>query len=364
MTTRTDPQTPLHELFAGFGAEFADWEERRLPRACRDLAEEYREATENVLLADGGDRGWIEMEGPDMTDFLQRVLSSDLKKLPPGGMQWSAMLQGKGKWISDLILYRFEREGCERIGLDCPASRTTAVNEALERLHFSEDMRWEVFDGARLLVIGPGAGDALATVGWPAAAVLGSANGEPAVHAAPEALLLDRPDRGRPCRELLGSPQLVRMAADCLAANGATPGGFAALEVLRVEAFLPRFGADFDADSTLPEANEWRRASVSKGCYAGQEVVAKINTYGEAPWQLCRLTSEGPAASMAGAELREEDGRAVGEVTSWAHAPGRPAPVGLGRLRKRAAIEGHRLVALKDGEEAAVQVHVPRKVLG
>lgn len=312
-----------------------------MPQASAD----YDAARHGVAVFDGGDRGWIEMEGPDAAGFLQRLLSSDVNQLRDGGGQWSALLDGKGHWIADLLLFRFEG----RFGLDLPAQRVEKVLQMLQLFHFGEKLAWQGGDAARLLALGPRAAPALADAGL---AVPGTEQDEFAVGRSGELLVLRRPDRGAACVELLGPVDAVK---ERLLAGGAVAGSARTLEALRIEAFQPRFGADFDEESTLPESGEWRRASLTKGCYAGQEVVARVNTYGEAPWQLCRLELE---AEAPGAELADEAGKAAGRVTS---SSGR---AGLGRLRRRYALEGKRLWAAHAGARVPVIVHPRPRRLG
>lgn len=325
-----------------------------------DLAA-YAAAHDACARADGADRAWLEVAGPDARDFLQRVVSSDLRRLQPGGGQWSALLDGKGHWISDLLLFLPAGGAADAFGLDLPAARAEAVAQRLGMLHFSERLTLAPRAAPRLSLLGPLAARHAAALGLPAPPDLG---GFGALRDG-ERLVLRRPDRGVPALEILApEPELARLN-ESLAQAGVPCLGAEARETLRIEGFIPRWGADFDEESTLPASNEWRRASVSKGCYAGQEVVARINTYGEAPRQLCRLRFEGESpVPLAGAELTTEEGRFVGIVTSWAWSPRVGGAVGLGALRRRGAADGVRLRARLDGAEAQAVVAVPPKELG
>ncbi|RMH02709.1 MAG: aminomethyl transferase family protein [Planctomycetota bacterium] len=341
-------ETPLHELFTSWGAEFGRLDGVELPLRVAGAGPEYEAAREGTALFDGGDRGWLEIEGEDAVDFLQRLLSSDVPALGDGGWQWSALLDGRGHWVADLILFRFG----DRIEIDLPASREDAVEQALDRLHFGERLAWRRPRPARLLVAGPGAEAAVAGLGLPPA-------GEGPIQ------VLRRPDRGVECLELLGPPEEVAAHGERLRAAGAVPAGLVALDILRVEAAEPRWGTDFNETVTLPESNEWRRVSFTKGCYPGQEVVARVNAYGEAPRQLCRLRFDGGTTPLAGCPLVDEEGKRLGRVSSWVWSPLRDEPIGLGTVRRRAAHNGARLLAAADdGARVGVTVEVPEKVHG
>jgi len=353
--------TPLRALFEGWGAEFLCEFGVQRPLRVTGAGPEYDAARTGVALADGGDRAWLELAGADAEEFLQRTLSSDLRKLAPGVGQWSAMLDAKGHWVSDLLLFRMPGDA-PAFGMDLPAVRGDAMDTRLEMLHFSEDLSWRAREGARLLVLGPDADARLADLGIAAPAEFGAA--EVQDRDGQTLLVLRRPDRGAPCVELIGDPDTVAGHARALHDAGAVPCGLVALDILRVEAFEPRWGDDFDEQDTLPNCNEWRRASLSKGCYAGQETVAKIDTYGEAPRQLCRLRFDGEPLPARGAELIDEDGKAVGAVRSWVWSPQAEQGIGLAMLRRRAAQDGGRLRAHVGDVESIATVEVPAKELG
>ncbi len=366
--------TALRATFASFGAEFLEQDGVTVPLRAVGPGVEYEAAREGCAIFDGGDRGWLELHGADSVDFLQRLLSSDVKALPTGAGQWSAMLDARGKWITDLILYRFEIENESLIGMDCPAARLPVLRQSLERMHFGEAVSWTEAPQARLLVIGPEAEAALAARGLPTPQRPAAAAADPRSEGGPIAdaalarasglLVLRRPDRGAPCYEVLGHPDRVAEQAAALRETAAVPGGLVALDILRVEAHEARYGTDFDAECTLPESNEWRRASLTKGCYTGQEVVARIHTYGEAPRQLCPLEFDGEALPLAGCALEDGEGKSMGMVSSWVWSPLRDRAIGLGTVRRRAATDGAELMAVHPDRKVRTVVHPPAKVFG
>lgn len=356
--------TLLRDAFVSFGAEFGVQDEVELPLRCGGAGAEYEAARETLAIADGGDRGWLEMRGGDVSDFLQRLLSSDLRRLAQGGCQRSAMLDAKGKWIADLVLFRWrDASGEDAIGIDLPACRQAAVEQAFERCHFGERLSWRAPECARLLILGPGGAAEAVALGLPAPSA-GEDGGTGGILVHDDLLVLRRPDRGAPCVELLGAAARVAELARALCARGAVPTGLVVLDILRVEAGEPRWGTDFDGESTLPESNEWRRASLAKGCYTGQEVVARVNTYGEAPRQLCRLRFDHGETPLHGCALVDADGKALGRVTSWVWSPLADAPIGLGVVRRAAAATGVRVWAVAGEAVLGATVEVPAKVFG
>ena len=135
------------------------------------------------------------------------------------------------------------------------------------------------------------------------------------------------------------TPALAAVADKLIAAAkelGGRAVGWRALETLRIEAGLPRFGADMD-ESTLPgEAGlDARAVSYSKGCYIGQEVIARIRTYGQVARALrgLRLPSDLPALPQHGDKLFH-DGKEVGFITSAVRSPTISANIALGYVRR------------------------------
>lgn len=330
--------TPLAAWFEAQGAAFLEREDgwRQVLRAAGAGAE-YQAAREGLLLADGGDRAAILIQGADSLDFLQRLTSNDTGKLVPGAMLWSAMLDGKGHWVADLLLYRLpDADDAPQVLIDLPRECAEAVATRMEMSHFTEAVSWRTLEVPRLLLVGPQA--------------TGPGDGDAAVQG--EAIWLRRPDRGAPCWECLAPAAELTQLADAMLAAGAVPGGLVALDILRVEAGRPRFGTDFSPETILPAAAEWQRVSLHKGCYVGQEVVARIHTYGEAPRQLVRLRFGQHAEPLRGARL-ELEGRAIGTVTSWVWSPLHDEAIGLGTVRRQGAVEGQVLAAVPPHEEGA-----------
>jgi folate-binding protein YgfZ len=334
--TSTSSSTPLHELFATWGADFIEVNGLDLPLRVSGVGGEYQAALESLALADGGDRGLVQMQGADLIDFLQRTLSSDLKKLQPGAGQWSALLDGKGRWLCELLLFRLpDQDGTPQILLDCPHDCVESLMQRMDMMHFGEDIRWQELSLARLMLLGPASqADAFAIEAGPFS----------------DSYWISRPDRGTDCRELVGPAELVRDFAQRSVADGAVPTGWVVLDILRVEAGQPRWKIDFDADSILPETGEWQRASLAKGCYAGQEVVAKVDTYGEAPRQLCLLDFGQVEVPLMGASLLDDQDRPVGTVTSWVWSPRQSKAIGLG-IVKRKALQDQQVLCAVSGQD-------------
>ena len=146
------------------------------------------------------------------------------------------------------------------------------------------------------------------------------------------------------------------------AADGDSAGGRAcgwqALETARIEAGIPRFGVDMDETNLPPEAGiETRAISYTKGCYIGQEVIARIRTYGQVAKELrgLRLADNSKALPVRGDKLFK-DGKDVGYVTSAVASPTFKANIALGYVRRECNQPGQTLDLGSAGGLSKVEV--------
>ena len=320
MTSKT---TPLTSFFKEKNAQFIEVYGVLVPLRFENVGEEYQAAREKTLVCEGGHRSLIRIKGADVFDFLQRVLCSDLKELESKPSQASAMLDQKGHFIAELDLHRIPsaKSGWDLI-IDTPYSSEKKLIDKLSLYKFSEDVEWEILNWSRIRVIGKHIFCKSAT------------------HK------VERTDCGLPCIEyFFKEGDEAYGLAEILKEEGAMLGGWVAQDILRVEANISLFEADFNCDFTLPAANHWHRASLNKGCYAGQEVLARINTYGEAPKQICPIRFDGDPTPMHNAKIYDINGKEVGQASSWVFSPIHNKACAFGYLRKNVIHSGEKLIA-------------------
>jgi folate-binding protein YgfZ len=152
------------------------------------------------------------------------------------------------------------------------------------------------------------------------------------------------------CDLYIPIPYLAKAAERLFIETVEQGGGFAgwqATEISRIEAGIPRFGSEMDQDTLPPEVNIQHRAiSYSKGCYIGQEIIARIRTYGRVNRTLVgfRFDKDLIESVVSGSLLEDESGKIVGKITSIAHSP-KFGFVGLGLVRRTHADLGNVLTA-------------------
>jgi folate-binding protein YgfZ len=290
-----------------------------------DVPAEYAAAREGSALFDASDRDAVLISGGDAREFLHRLLSNYVVGPDPGQGNRTLLLSPTGKVRADLDFVvlaedSFRLEGAPGIG--------APLVEALDRFLFAEDVALEDVSAthAPLELCGPEARATLAGFIEEEGAALPDKDHAfvrlESVESLPGILTITRiPVAGQAGWRLDAGADGVGPLWDKLIAAGATPSGFTARESLRVEANLGRWGADITEAVYPQEARLEDAFSLDKGCYIGQEVVAKIDTYEGLNKRLTLLRCEGDDPVPTGTRLFKEDGdtwRNLGFVTTWA----------------------------------------------
>ncbi len=286
-----------------------------------DPAAELEALRQGAALLDATDGGCVRITGPDAADFLQRVLAGDVRALGPGDARPNLLLSAKGKVRASFELLRFG-EG-EFLAL-CAPGVGAALAAALEAYHIAEDLELtdRSAEHAPLALLGPRAGEFL-TRAFPHLEQPPMGRALRAEVEGARLLVLNRPRFGAPGFLLDAGPEGAARLWRALAGAGARPCGRHARELARIAAGEALHGFDLDDRHYPQEARLEAAFSLSKGCYVGQEVVAKIDTYGGLQRRLAVLESD--ASLTVGEELFEPGDpprREVGRVASSVGKPG------------------------------------------
>jgi len=324
-----------------------------------DVPAEYHAAQEGVALFDETDRGRLEISGPEAAAFLHRLLANDVRALGVGAGQRNLLLDAKGKVLFEFELYRVEEA---RFVLSVPPGRCAALQAALERYHFSEKIAFadQSADYAPLLVLGPQS-DALVQ------RVLGCEvpNEEYrwSVGSFEGAALIAARTRSAGSRaiRLVATPAQAPRLWNALRAAGAAASGLVVRDILRVEAGAALWGEDIDETVYPQEARLEDAFSLTKGCYIGQEVVAKIDTYGGLNKRLVVLKVSHDDPVKRGTrlfQLEEGEWRDLGVVTSWAYSFVLDTGAVLAHVKRRHQAAGTQF-RVGDGPATAVIIKHP-----
>jgi folate-binding protein YgfZ len=283
---------------------------------------DYRTITEAAGLFDRSDRGKLALAGSEARTFLQGQVTNDVEVLPPGSGCYAAFLTPKGKMLGDVRILATEDE----LLLDTERVTLQALFNLIRRglIGYQAELHKRTLERGLLSLIGP---RAPSLVGAGQLADAPEHAHHPVRVASVDALAI-RTDLGV---DLLCESSRTAELEHALHELGAEPVGEDAVECLRIETGRPRYGIDLD-DTVIPQEaglNE-RAVSFRKGCYVGQETVARLYWRGRANRHLRGVRLAAPA--QAGQELWIEE-RVVGRLGSVATSP-RLGPIALALVRR------------------------------
>jgi len=325
--------------------------------AMLDLAAEYRAARDAVALFDRSALGKATVTGRDRLAFLQGMLTNDVKGLAPGQGAAAAFLDAHGKVMALLVVYA----AVDEVLLELPAQMTEKTLQTLDRYLISEKAVFEAADDAFAILSlqGPGARPLLQRLAAAPIDLPTPHSHSPVSLSGVAARVINRSEGPGPGFHVWVAPERAQTLRDAFTAGGAVPAGEETLAVLRVEAGQPWYPQDVDDSVILPETGLESLVSYTKGCYIGQETVARVKYRGHVNRSLSGLVIEGDRVPEAGARVTAGD-REVGRVTSAVRSIALGRPIALGYVR-REHFEPGSAVAVVDGvgEQAARVVALP-----
>ena len=344
---------PLNPLWESLGATLKTEKDWRIPSIFRDFHYEYTAVRKGVGLMDLSYRGKIEVTGKDRAAFLHNVLTNDIKSLLLGSGCYAALLSAAGKILLDMNVFVFANS----ILLDVEMDFEKKAAEVLGKLIIREDVKLRDATGecAHIALEGPRSealAQALFAGPFPELTEHHHANfpmGEADV------TIVRQSRTGEKGYHLLipaaGAAEVADRALVVGKLYGLRPVGFGTSEILRIEAGVLRYGVDMDESVTLSEAGlDAVAASETKGCYPGQEVVARIKTYGGLNRKIAGVTFPKTALPKAGDKIYSE-GKEVGQITSACMSPTLDQGIAIGVLTKGFFGESKKVKIKSQGRE-------------
>lgn len=324
---------------------------------------EYAAIRKGCALVDLPQRGTIEVAGADRLAFLNNLVTQELKNLEPMRSVWSFWLNRKGRIEADLRLC--DTGASTIMAVDALVAGTTA--EALAKFVFSEDVTLTDATESmhRLALHGPRAARVLMSVADTDEHVGLEPGGAMTVMVRGASVLVEREDSAGEMGLILTIPTgSARPIYEALAAvEGVRPCGWMAYNIARIEAGWPLFQIDFTSESLPAETGVLHdRVSFTKGCYLGQEVVARMQSLGKPKQMLVGLRlGASQEAQLPGERASiyadKDSDKVIGTVTSSTIAPMLSAtPIALAQVRTAHADAGTTLFVDAEGERVAFEV--------
>ena len=325
------------------------------------VATEYEALQRHAVVFDRTHRGRMRLSGAKADEVLTGLVTNDVVSLTVGQGQYAAALTPKGKIIADLRIFRDESSFL----IDAPPRASDGwisavrkyVNPRLAPYNDETDALRDlgVFGVSARLVVGEMTGVSSTALG-----VLPPYSHVAVMIESARVLVARVPDLELEGFELFAPAETHALLWERALAAKATPGGLQTWDIARVEAGRPEWGVDID-ESTLPqEANleELHAISYTKGCYTGQETVARVHFRGHVNKHLRGLRAAGPQPPSSGATLFDATGKEVGDVRSTAASP-RLGGIALGMVRREVELGASLTARWEDGEARLDVAHLP-----
>lgn len=329
------------------------------------VAAEYDALHRRAIVVDRSHRDRMRFAGSGAADALNGLITNDVAALHPGSGLYAAALTPKGKVLADVRVFRREsdflvdvpvraREGWTMVVKKYVNPRLATYSDETSALRcigvFGTQARYVVEEIT-------GVGHSALGIMLPYAHVTVRRDGA-------EMLVVRSPELTVEGYELFIATDAFDTVWEAATRARATPAGHATWEVARVEAGRPEWGMDMD-DATIPqEANleQLNAISYTKGCYTGQEVVARVHFRGHVNRALRGLRASGTTPPMTRAVLFDAESKSVGDVRSSVSSP-RLGGIALGMVRREVP-DGAQLMArwsadaAGDGAAGEMQVDV------
>ncbi len=345
-------RSPLADYHVSQGATLGQYHGAEVPARFSDPIAEHKAVREAAGLFDFSFRAKFVAKGEHRERFLQRMVSNDVKSLAPGQGTYATLLNAQGHILADFRIFRAE----EYFLVDTDADLRDKAIETLGRYIIGDRVELEPLELFTLAFQGPRSRGLLEKTlhidlppleeyghiatnyaGFPVRVVRASSTGEEGYEVWVGA------------RGMMG---VWGAACGQAPTYNMLPCGIEALETLRIEAGIPRYGQDL-AEDTLPlEAGLLNAMSFTKGCYLGQEIVERARSRGHVNWKLVGLVVAADAPPHPGEKL-VSNGKEIGEVTSACISPTLGKTLVLAYLRREVSEPGTR-IALASGPAAEV----------
>ena len=341
---------PRHEVSGALFRAEGGWE---VPTGYGPLDAEVLGVRRSAGVIDFSDRAKIEVTGEDRVTFLDGLVTADVKTLSPGRSAYALVLNEKSRVLGDLRIHALP----DAFVLDLDAAQKGALLAHLQKFLVSDDVTLrDAGPCGHLEVHGP-----------LAPALASSALDEDLMGLPLDATAtfpIGRHDLGRATRiRPLGEAGFalwtlgpgVSSLWDGLVRRGATPFGRDAYDVLRIEAGTPRFGVDMTEDTLALEVAPAGSISLTKGCYQGQEVVARGTYVGHMNRRLMGLLVDGDTPPLRGDPVTA-DAQDAGSVTSACWSPTLGWVLALALLRMDRLDGARSLGVNRDGWEMSARL--------
>lgn len=347
------PNSPLLSNHKANGAHLTEEAGWHFPADFGDPIAEHTSCRESAIVIDLSQRGKIRISGSDAARFLHGMLSNHVDDLKTGEGIYTTFLTRQGKFITDLYLYRHEDSFIANFASDMEAT----FAESIEKYIIMDDVEVEDLTESQCMfgLFGPESRNILAGFGLTVPSL--PEHG----HLTSNNIMIARELWTGEDGYLLTAPNSrAELIWNALGESGARPAGQTAFESLTLEAGIPLFGKDMDENINPMQAGiESRAIDFKKGCFVGQEVIAKIKYLGQVNRGLAGIRLEGDISPKAGDKV-DFGGIEAGLITRSAFGATVGKVICFGLLHRKAMSPGTSILVRSNGIDiAGVVVDLP-----
>ena len=340
----------LREAKLAAGAVFEPIDGMEAAAHYGDPASEYASVREAAGLVDRSNRGNLLVTGSDRARFLHGMLSNTVEGLESGAGNYATMTTPRGQTLTDVWVYR----RADGFLLETEPGLQEKLMASLDKYLVADDVDIKDVTGAQatLGVHGPRSRALIARVLGEAPVDLADCHTVFRTLEGADVSVTARAYTGEPGYDLRTEAVPARRLWSALASAGARPVGVRALEAMRIESGIPRYGVDVDERVVPLEAGLHHAVDFAKGCFIGQETIAKMHNLGKPRRYLVGLLVDTETVPPAETPLRDGE-RQVGWITSGLDSPALRRVISLASVRRGFERPG-RMLSVDGGGRAEV----------
>jgi folate-binding protein YgfZ len=367
----TPQQSPLDDKHRALGATMIEHEGWSVPGSYGDESTEYATVREGGAgLIDLSSRGRFLVSGSEAVQFLNGLITNDMKTLEENRWMPAAFPNVQGRLIASVRVVRVVRAGEAETDenfsptflIDTEAVTHERVLKTIERFTLAGDFRVGDITNktAQLTVQGSKAAELIRTVLGEEVSLLVPNGATRTSWQDAEIAVIRSTHTGENGFDVIVNAEHAESLWDSFLNAGARPVGYDALGILRIEAGIPRYGIDMDETNVVTEAALDEAVSYTKGCYVGQEIIARIKYRGHVAKKLSGVAFNQQVKVEAGANIKSIDDKDIGRVTSVTSSPRLNQTIALGYLKYDYLSPGTKVkIAAASGDVMATVAALP-----
>ncbi len=358
---------PLHEAHERTGANFVEREGWTLPASYGDSAIEYKAVRETGAgIIDLSSRGRVKVSGTEAVQFLNGLITNDVKALQPGTWMAAAFPNAQGRLVAPARILRIE----DSFLIDTDLATSERVRKTLERFTMAGDFRVADIENEIVLlsVQGARAAETIQLIFGETAGNVSRGHVAQAIWREQQFIIMRATHTSEDGFDIFVPTETAQAVWNAFVNEGhVRPVGYEAFETLRIEAGVPRYGVDMDETNVVTESLiEDEAVSYQKGCYIGQEIIARIHWRGHVAKKLTGIIFDDATTLLTPtAKIRSMDGKEIGRITSQAFSPRLNRLIALAYVKyDYLAPDTHVHVIMNDTEQHTARVAALPSVRG